>query len=133
MEMKDLILAFWGRLELRMHEYGFSSLRQFCVSKNLNYQVVAAARRKMDFPSLEDTIMMCEYLDANINELIYGEAVDEIGEKQRENGLVVKDNVRRSYRIIESMKTADPIRIAAVEMILGIYSGKEGKKNNSQN
>ena len=121
MRIEDLKKAFWGRLEIRITEYGYSSLRNFCQTYNLNYQVIAAARSKMEFPSMEDVIHFSEYLDVDINALIYGTGFEEIFEEREERREVTVNTMRKYRRIIDALKDADPIRIAAVEMIFGLY------------
>ena len=117
----NLVKAFWGRLEIRITEYGYSSLRNFCQAHSLNYQVIAAARRKMEFPSMDDIIRFSEYLDVDINALLYGTGFEEIFEEREERREVTVNTMRKYRRIIDALKDADPIRIAAVEMIFGLY------------
>lgn len=121
MKPEDLKKAFWGRLEIRITEYGYSSLRNFCQAHSLNYQVIAAARRKMEFPSMDDIIRFSEYLDVDINALLYGTGFEEIFEEREERREVTVNTMRKYRRIIDALKDADPIRIAAVEMIFGLY------------
>lgn len=121
MKLEDLKKAFWGRLEIRITEYGYSSLRNFCQAHSLNYQVIAAARRKMEFPSMDDIIRFSEYLDVDINALLYGTGFEEIFEEREERREVTVNTMRKYRRIIDALKDADPIRIAAVEMIFGLY------------
>ena len=124
METEDLIKAFWGRLEIRIFDYGYSSLRNFCYSKGLNYQVIASARRKLEFPSVLDLIKFTEYLDIDINSLLYGVGYEEISERVEKRTQMKKADIRRFRKIFETLQSADPIRIAAVEMILGLYKEK---------
>ena len=121
MKLEDLKKAFWGLLEIRITEYGYSSLRNFCQAHSLNYQVIAAARRKMEFPSMDDIIRFSEYLDVDINALLYGTGFEEIFEEREERREVTVNTMRKYRRIIDALKDADPIRIAAVEMIFGLY------------
>lgn len=124
MELDDLIKAFWGRLEIRIIDYGFSSLRNFCYSKGLNYQVIVAARRKLEFPRLEEIIKFTEYLDIDLNTLVYGAGFEEVEERIEERSRMKKSDLRRFRRIFETLQHSDSIRIAAVEIALGIYEEK---------
>ncbi len=124
MRIDDLVNAFWGRFEQKLFEYGYSSLRNFCALKNMNYQVIAAARRRKEFPRLEDVILISDYLNVDINYLIYGTNYEEVTETREIKLDIRKANLRRFKNIFDSLQQADPIRIAAIEIILGIYNEK---------
>ena len=122
MILNDLIKSFWIRLESRIEEYGYSSLRNFCSEHDLNYQVIAGARRRRQFPSLEDTVIMTDILNIDINTLIYGNGYDELKESQEEKEAKKRNGIRKQNIILSALSKADPIRIAAIEMFLGIYN-----------
>ena len=122
--MDDLIKAFWGRFEIRMTEYGYSSLRNFCHANGLNYQVIAAARRKMGFPRLEDVIRFTEALDVDINALIYGEGFESVLEDREIKCELQKIKKAKIFGLLDPLLKADAKHLDAVEMILGIYREK---------
>lgn len=121
MKQDDLVKAFWGRLEIRLSEYGYTSLRNFCYKNGMNYQVIVAARRKGEFPPFSDVITFSCLLDIDINALLYGKGYDEVLDDRSERIETRKALKRRFQNITEALCDADPIRIAAIEIILGIY------------
>ncbi len=65
--------AYWGKVEALLVINGYSSLRQLCEKNKLNYQVIAAARRRHVFPSLENALEISEILHCNLLEMIYSD------------------------------------------------------------
>ena len=121
--MDDLFTAFWKHLEFRIAEYMYSSLRDFCILNNLNYQIIAGARRRRNFPRLEDIIRFSEYLDVDINTLIYGDRfVNILDNKEIRMGLQ-KIGKTKIIGIFDALLKADDKHLEAVEMVLGIYKG----------
>ena len=69
-------------------------------------------------------ILISDYLNADINYLIYGTNYEEVTETREIKLDIRKANLRRFKNIFDSLQQADPIRIAAIEIILGIYNEK---------